>query len=278
MSGAGGWARIVRVVATVVVGQACWASPQEAFAENDHARRRWHTPEELIGQGYLAAPESILEVHFSYDADAAPSLRVKRAVVKEGYAPQYEPFDVGYTLSLHTAGGDVLSSLVFQIPNRVFDPPPQAGESADGEPVVLRAVEFVLTIPMDPAAVKLHVTDPQGLLLIEESLAAVPVQRNRPAFRSLPPSPQSWLWDWLIETAEAATTDGTALDVTLVGDNYTAADLITFYADVDRVIAHMMTYEPYTTRSAQLLFHSVDNTTTDLGCVHDALSDRDRAG
>ncbi|MDP3703058.1 MAG: Ig-like domain-containing protein [Candidatus Omnitrophota bacterium] len=271
------WGRVARVVAVIVVGEVCGVGLQDVFAENDHARRRWQTPEELIGQGHLAAPGSILEVHFSYDADAAPSLRVKRAVVKEGYAPQYEPLDAGYVLSLHSERGDTLSSLVFQIPNQVFNPPPEGDEPADGSPLILRAVEFALTVSLVPEAVELRVTDPQGLLLIEESLGKAPVHRNRPNFRSLPAEPSSdgsAPWDWWMPSAEAATTDGMVLDVAFVGDNYTSTDLLTYQQDVDRVLAHMMTYEPYALRSAQLLFHSVDNTTVDLGCVHNTTTTR----
>jgi len=276
MSG-GRWGRVVRVVVVAVVGGVCGVSLQDVLAENDSIHHRWQFPEELIQGGHLVAPGPILEAGFSYDADATPSLRVTHVAVKEGYAPQYEPLDAGYILSLHSERGDTLSSLVFQIPNQVFDPPPQHDEPADGTPLILRAVEFALTVSLVPEAVELRVTDPQGLLVAQESLRAVPIQRFRPHFRSLPAHPSSdgaWLWDWWMPSAEAATTDGTVLDVTFVGDNYTATDLLTYQQDVDRVLGHMMTYEPYALRSAQLLFHSVDNTTVDLGCVHNATTTR----
>jgi len=259
---------------------------RSAAAGNGPAGRQWHDAEELQGSGQLSAPEPILEVHLKYDADAAPVLSVKHLAVKQGHVPQYEALSDGYVLSLHSAQGDALYSLTFLIPNRIFDPPPQSGQTGDGQPVVLRAVDFALTVPWFPEAVELRITDPQGLLVIQQSLQGVPVQYNQPHFRSLPDasgSPRSErprtlrsrlarLLDALCETAEAAT-DGT-LDVTFVGDNYTAADVALFSQDVDRAITHMLTYEPYTSRTSQILFHSVDNTTVDLGCVHDATMDR----
>lgn len=272
MLGREGWGRVVRVVVVVAVGEVCGVSLQDAFAEHDHARRRWHTPEELIQQGQLAAPAFILEVHLAYDADAAPSLRVKRAVVKEGYAPQYEPLDAGYALSLHAERGDTLSSLIFRIPNQVFNPPPEHDEPADDSPVTLRAVEFAITVPMVPEAVTVRVADPQGLLLIEESIRGAPRLRHQRRFRSRPTASSS-SWDWLIPSAEAAA-DNAMLDVTFVGDRYGAGQLQNFYQDVDRVIAHLMTYEPYASRADRVVFHSVDNTAADLGCVHDAATTR----
>jgi hypothetical protein len=272
MDGRKGWGRVVRVI-VVVVGGVCGVSLQDGLAENGSRHHRWQFPEELIQSGHLAAPAPILEVGFSYDADANPALRVTHVAIKEGYAPQYELLESGYVLSLHSERGDTLSSLVFQIPNQVFNPPPEGDEAADGTPLILRAVDFALTVSLVPDAAELRVTDPQGLLVAQESLRAVPVQRFHPRFRSLPANPPSdgaWFWDWWMPSAEAATTDGTVLDITFVGDNYTSTDLLTYQQDVDRVIGHMMTYEPYLSRSAQLLLHSVDNTTVDLGCVHDA--------
>ena len=275
------WGGVCGVI--VVLGSLVWAG-QYVSAGEKPSDRRWSTPDELIQDGQLVPPAPILEVNFQYDVDKAPSLRVKKLTVKQGYAPQYEPLETGYVLSLHDASGQSLFSLTFQIPNQVSDPPPQAGEAADGAPVVFRAMEFSLTVPMPPEAVELQVTDPQGLVIVKESLVDVPVKKNQPNFRSLPhgkPSsnlaPRSrlaWLADWFTETAEAATNSSTALDITFVGDNYTSADLAMFYQDVDRVIAHMLTYEPYTSRSSQIVFHSVENTTVDLGCVHSPTMDR----
>lgn len=77
-----------------------------------------------------------------------------------------------------------------------------------------------------------------------------------------------------METAEAATTDNAALDVVFVGDNYAAADLPKFDQDVDRVVAHLLTYEPFASRASQFAFHSVENAAVDLGCVRHARSSR----
>ena len=272
----GGW--VVRVVVVMVVG-GTW-NVQYVVAGDGPSDQRWHSSDELLQNGQLTAPQPILEVNFRYDADATPSLTLKQLHIKQGYAPQYDPLQSGYVLSLHNGTGDVLSSLTFQVPNVISNPPPQPGEAPGEGSLVLRKMDFSLTVPLPPDAVELRVTDSQGVLVIHQSLQGVPVQHNAPNFRSyqhrntpgsrLPRvrSRFAWLFDLFMETAEAAT-DGT-LDIAFVGDNYTAADLTLYHQDIDRAIAHMMTYEPYKTRASQVLFHSVDNTSVDLGCVHDA--------
>lgn len=290
-------------VAAVLVGGMIQASP--GWAGEGALHRRWRSADELVQSGLLGAPIPILEVEFQYDAEAHPSLEVKKAAIKHGYAPQYEPLASGYVLSLHAESGDALFSLTFQIPNVVYNPPPLPGDDPGHGPTVLRAMDFSLTVPMVEGAVELRVTDPQGLLMAQESLHDVPVRHHAPQFRSLPhdgePPHQtapltstlvrpvwcgggrrqmplrtrvaSWLEGLVMETAEAAG-DPAVLDVTFVGDNYAAADLAMFHQDIDRAVAHLLTYEPYASRASQVLFHSVDNTDTDLGCVHSATMDR----
>lgn len=181
-----GWGRRMglAVAALAVSGALHGAAAQ---AGGDRPGQRWQTLEEIIQSGQLAFPASVLEVRLQYDADATPSLRITDLVIKRGYAPQQEPADSGYVLSLHAATGDALSAVTFHIPTRVFDPPPLTGEMVEEEPLILRAVEFALTVPMDPRAVELRVTDPQGVRIIQRSLREVPVRIKPLHFRSLRP-------------------------------------------------------------------------------------------
>lgn len=292
--------RARRVVAVVVIGivASSLSSDQIVFG-GDPPLGRWRSSDELIQDGRVSAPEPILEVHFKYDADHSPSLTLKHLAIKRGYAPDPEPLDNGYVLSLHAESGDVLSRLTFHIPNVIYSAPPQPGEQPGTEQIILRKTQFALTLPMIPEAAALHVADPQGVLIIQASLRDVPVRSHPPRFRSLrkerddrqqederpshlsPParntpkirSRYAWLAELFIETAEASTVSST-LDITFVGDNYTAADLTLFHQDVDRVIAHLLTYEPYVSRASQVVFSTVENTAVDLGCVHDATMTR----
>ena len=254
--------------------------------------RHWEAVDELMQRGEIEAPAPILEVHLLYDASVTPYLHITRVHLKRGYAPQYDPLETGYVLSLHGENGDTLSALTFQIPNRVFNPPPATWDRADSGPTVLQAVNFAVTVPMTKGAVTLRLTDPQGLLIAEQSLRELRMKSGQPDFRSFrhrPAAPEAspsseaprralprlaaW-WAWLTETAEAATNSSTTLDIAIVGDQYTAADLTQFQQDVDRVVSHFMTYEPYASRAGQIVFQRVENSTVSLGCVHDVTTGR----
>ncbi len=262
------------------------SNPLDVFAGNGPAGRSWRTSDELIQNKQIQEPSQILQVDFRYDANALPFLRVIKAVVKQGYAPKYALFDSGYNLVLKSMEGDIVLNQLFQIPNTVFDPPPQAGDVSKNVPFKLSEMDFSITVLLPGSVVELVIADPQGVTIFQQNISELPVQKNRPAFRTLPPndsSPRSlnlpkngktnWLYafitDIFIATAEAATSDGTALDVTFAGDNYTDADLARFHQDVDNVITHMLTYEPFVSRADQVMFHTVDNTAVDLGCYHD---------
>ena len=275
----GVWDRIVRLV--VVVGS-LW---------NGSCVFAWQQTDVLIQDGQVIEPQPILEVDLQYEADRTPALHVTNLAIKQGYAPQYEPLESGYQLLLVSDHEAILSSLTFTIPNKVYNPPPQTGDISHDESVYLKSIPFSLTVPMLPNAVEVRVVDPQGLVIAERSLVNISVERHPRQFRTLPapeavPSPsQSRKWppqrrrfvellDWMMDTAEAATLDGLALDVTFVGHQYTTAGLSLFHQDVDRIIAYMLTFEPYKSRASQVQFHTVDNTTVDLGCVRSATMDR----
>ncbi len=274
--GKSGWARRGFVVAVAAALTGGVGHPVGWSNEVAIPSPQWQSSDELIERGQLEAPKTILEAGFHYDAKAAPALTLQHLRLKRGYAPQHEPLESGYVLSLHNANGDMLSSLTFKVPNVVYNPPPEGEEFGAGA-VVLEQVDFSLTVPLPEGAAELRVTDPQGVELVREPLSHAELQHNDPDFESLPQggdssrlTRRSW-WARLealfIEAAEASAGNG-MLDIAVVGDNYTAADLTLFQQDVDRVVSHLMTYEPYTLRSQQVAFHRVENTTVDLGCVH----------
>ena len=163
---------VVALVGVLAVVQAPWA----------RAEGEWQPADEQIRQGELEAPVAILEVHFAYDADAGNTLSLVGMELKRGYAPLHDDLEAGYMLSLLSARGDVLAAVPFQIPNRVFNPPPEGSEEADGEPVVLRNVQFALTLAMPEAAAELVVADPQGMVVLTEWLSQLRMQYEDPDF------------------------------------------------------------------------------------------------
>jgi hypothetical protein len=59
------------------------------------------------------------------------------------------------------------------------------------------------------------------------------------------------------------------LDLTFIGDGYTAAEMGTFHADVDRARTALLAVEPFRSRSDQIRFHALDNLES-LGTVRDS--------
>ena len=302
----------------VAVGMALCGAAQHAEAQSAGHGRQWQPAERAVRAGHLGAPETVLQVDFSYDAEAAPALAIAGLRLKRGYAPSYEELDSGHVLSVLGESGETLVSVAFRVPNVVYPAPPLPGETHGDAGVTLKKVRFSLTVPMPEDAAALVVTDPQGQEVAREDLRDVPIRFVPPSFHTLPagrqskaetgtdgevgdrhqfrslrswaklvpvPQPQKeglspvWplmrIFDFLMmtETAEAAANNG-VLDVTFVGDDYTAADLTQYAQDVDRVVAHMLAYEPYATRTSQVVFHRVDNVVEDLGCYHYPTMDR----
>lgn len=255
------------------------------FAPWVRAAELWESVDRQILEGDAQAPVPILEVHFAYDAQADPDLKLSGMELKRGHAPQHDALAAGHQLELLSVRGDILTSLVFQIPNVVYNPPPEGMEQGDGEPVPLAAVDFALTLTMPEAAVSLRVLDPQGQVLLTESLRALRMQYEEPDYDSLKPrasaAPDGWLARIaaavdavLMPAAEAAVNSAAALDVAIVGDNYTAGDMALFHNDVNRIVSHMLTYEPYKSRASQILFHRVENSAVDLQCKYSTTTAR----
>ena len=113
MKGQGRWA-----VAVVVVGSVALMSAAAARDDKGHG---WRHADEILQSGELAPPGPILEVQLQFDADASPTLALKRLLIKQGYAPTPDPLQQGYTLTLLNAAGDVLHNQLFEIPIVVSD-------------------------------------------------------------------------------------------------------------------------------------------------------------
>lgn len=63
------------------------------------------------------------------------------------------------------------------------------------------------------------------------------------------------------------------LDITFIGDNYAAEEMSIFLADVNRAIQKLITFEPFKSRSQEIIFHMVLNT-QDLFCTYDTITTR----
>lgn len=272
---------IVVVTATVLFTAYSWTirssivdnlAVVKAVATDQNPQQAWRSADQIIKEGRIPPIGQILEINLSYDIDSQPALKIADAKRKTGYAPLYEIPKDAYKLEVLDSKDKVINSVPFIIPNQVEDPPPLEGEKKDHQALLLKKVDFTLTVEWTPSATKVRIVTPEGLEVASKGLTDIPVIQNKPNFKSLPGDkshtsrPTSFI-ERFIPKASAQTTPN-ILDITFIGDDYlTASDLNTFHNDVNRFTAHLLTYESFKSRATQIMFHYVDNT-ADLGCTY----------
>lgn len=230
----------------------------------------WRKGSQLIKEKKIPAPQKILEINLSYDENASPIIKVASVNIKNGYSPKYLPQDKGYELQVYNKQNKLVASLTFTIPNKLAGlPPPREGEQRppiDPKDLILKKVDFTLTIPYIETAKTLQILDPNKKVIATKDLSNIPIINNKPNFDSIPganlPEKQSNLWNFLFHQAFARSSDG-KLHIVFISNGY--KDINQFHDDVVRFKDTLLTYEPFKTRGSQILFDRVDNT-VGLGC------------
>lgn len=261
-------------IAAVVLNTAY--NPVFSKGNNKNPQLEWLSYNQLLEANKIPQAGKIIEINFSYDADAQSALKIAKINKKNGYAPLYEFSEDGYILEVINNAGKVVKNLTFKIPDRIDGPPPLKGEKQLNQILVLKKVDFALTIEWAASASEVRIITPDGMLVESRSLANISEIDNKPNFKSFhggnfrSAASQTFLdFDNFIAAALAeATSSQGALDITFIGDDYlTADDLNKFNNDVNRFISYQLSYEPFKSRATQIVFHSVSNT-ADLGCAY----------
>lgn len=217
----------------------------------------------------------VLQVNLTFNQEGSLPIIVNSVERKRGRSFQTYLHEEGqFTLKVLDVNRQYVFQTRFDAPTEIHVPPMEHDEPTEGQVIEkLKRVDFALTIPFFEDARLLQILE-EDVILAEYSLSYLPEVKTKDRFKSrrgeaTPKQSRLQLLDaYISDEASAATNDGTALDVAIVGDNYTQTDLALFHQNVDKVIAHMMTYEPYKTRASQILFHRVENTSVDLLCKY----------
>lgn len=247
----------------------------------------WHSPNQL-GKYGISSGGAILEINFSYDMNEQPALTISNVLFKNGYAPMYELSEEDYVLEMLDNSGRIVKRIPFVIPNKFDNPPPLEGENKPGRALLLKKVDFSLTVEWLAQTAGIQAVTTEGVIVASKDLSDstnIPVIHNLPNFRSIPGNefhhrqptsinPKEFIQrlapgilDKLFSTALAEATPN-MLDITFIGDDYfTSADLKKFHKDVNKFIAQQLAIEPFKSRAPQIMYHYVDNT-TDLGCTY----------
>lgn len=234
----------------------------------------WKSHDQALKDGLVAAAGKVLEVAMTFDRTTTPVFTVDSLKKKNGYASPLDDRKLGYILQVRDAQAQVISTQHFSDDTAVSDPPPQEGQ-AIGEPVIADQSDITVTLPWSATAADIRISDDAGTELLVAAIGTPEDVDNTPNFHSrramANDQPVSYHPKFLGADAQAATG---VLNVTFIGDNYTAADLATYHADIDRFTAKLMAIEPYKSRASQIVLHYVDNTTVDLQCVHSPTMNR----
>ena len=191
----------------------------------------------------ISSYNKILEVALLYDESLSPSVQISKVEVKNGFAPKYFPENQGYTLQVLDTGNNLIQSLIFNVPNKIPDPPPLDPSQQSSE-VILKKINFVITLPFSSSAANVQVISPEGAV-IDSRIIEAAVTNNQ------------------ISAGMAADRASGKLNIAFISEGY--SDMNQFHSDVDKFKANLLTYEPFKSRASQIQFNNIDNS-DDLGC------------
>jgi hypothetical protein len=231
---------------------------------------KWQTYEEQVKEGKLAPAQKILEVTLRYDEGATPQIAATKFTRKNGYVAKALQADHGHRLQLLDAQQQVISEQPFTVP--IVERVEIYSEEGDiqGQASEHSEVTFVQAITWNPEAARIRVNDAQGQQIMTAQITNVEDIDNKPEFNSIqgdellnPEQSEEQLLNFLKPpSAHAQAADG-KLDIVFISNAYT--DQNAFQTETTRLSTGLLKYEPLKTRSSQIVFRSIYNT-TDLGC------------
>lgn len=233
----------------------------------------WTAANEFYNTTGHARPQKVLEVGLRYQASAATPVTVEGVATRMSF-PSTDKFDKGgYRMDLVDVNNIALVTANFSIPNEFDDPPPLPGDTVLNQSLILSDLDFAVVIPWHASGESILVYNPEGNLISTTAIKGAPHVDNQPNFRSIrgdrfqrANKASAAFIDSMTSTAAAASDNG-MLDIVFIGEGYSSGQLSTFHTDVNRMINHILIYEPYKSRAAQINFYYVDNTSS-LGCTY----------
>ncbi|MBI4129776.1 hypothetical protein HY468_00515 [Candidatus Roizmanbacteria bacterium] len=236
-----------------------FAGVGEVYAETP----RWYSYEDLPTlNSQSLSQEETYEVHITYDKTIPGTIRIKSVTRRHVAYPRKRRETSNYFLRLVDSENQSLFQYAITIPNRYSGIPPLTQDQKESvSEVVLDAVDWVELIPVLPDARLLNLITQDGQLIDSYDLAGViELTESTRAF-------QSSVWSDQALSRYMRGGVQQLLNITFIGDNYAVGQEQLFQQDVDRFIQHLFVYEPFNSRSAELIFHRIF-TTSDLGCYH----------
>ena len=215
---------------------------------------------------------TIIEVTYSYDADAEAKLSVLSAVTMKGYvSKKFNEESKGkaqFTAQFLNAKGKVVYEMPVKIDREVKNTLKQNQTDKESEGLVLDVFDFTVNYPGNDSVTQINLTNSSGVVVSSQAIATE-AQAGKVVSGIAPAPVYSVISgsEFLnpAATGTATQSSSTTLNVVYIGDDYT--DMTLFRADVDRMAAQLLALEPFKSRASQIMLFVVENT-TDLKCVN----------
>jgi len=236
---------------------------------------------ERVGQELIQEEaHELMEIRLSYNDSTEQPISVLEIKRKFGYLGDDLLQDhSGYRLEIYENDNN-LDHVYFNVPNQVIGPPPSP-DSPEQETIgelgriELKKLEFVVTTPFYEKANKIIIynADSEEILNYEiENIRTdfrefnVQTKANVLSYRTDIIEPIEKMVTRVIPNTYAQTTKD-YVNVVFLSEDYGGGQMEQYKSDVNKMIDHLMEYEPFKSRVSQFLFHIVENT-SDLGCSY----------
>lgn len=229
----------------------------------------WQPGSELIRQGEIETPKKILEITINYDKSASQSAKISSVRLLNGFVPKYPQADGGYKLFVLDRNDKIVSKLDFSIPNQpvIWELP--TGKKAPTANATRQAnqpqTKLTFTLNMeypDSNAQTLQINDPENQKIETFSIIDLKETNNKTSFYTFAPKKLTRNGsDPLFGVLAASSVS--RLSIVFISDKY--SNMEKFRDDINRATEEILSFEPFKTRSSQVLFSRVENS-GDLDC------------
>lgn len=219
------------------------------FPSSLYASSAWINSQDLKSN----LPSSVLQVRMNYSQE---TLVLRGATILEGYVSPKNEFEDDFVIVAKDAIGDELYRKGISLNRQLYSLPPisEAEKSIEILPLLPSNFQLSEVIPWDNRYKMIEIQRPDGTSLSRLPSSAFIRKNNQVTF-----------FTKTLSDSQQDLSANDTLDITFIGDNYTANTLSTFHNDVTRFSNELALFQPFTQYITKIVFHYIDNT-TDLGC------------
>jgi len=256
-------ASVILILAVILGGGKFLYDRLESSA--DVGSQGWESADGAVSTGLLKSSAPILQISINAeiaDENSAPVFSIKSIKEKKkGYPTEQNKSDQDpYILGMLDNQGNSLDSLTFDVP-RYFSQDSVQDNKLEGNTSLEKQILLSYSMLWQETAKKIQIKDLSNNILATQDLKGLAPEDNNLEFQTKPGKGKKTSQ---VGDKAMAASNNQSLNITFISANY--SDLTVFHSDINEAISTLLTFEPFKTRSSQILFHYIDNT-ADLGCT-----------